>query len=241
MEIKILKRTNTPWDKLDVVSHLDYIAKNPFIPHPVKSVNLRNNIVFWNGIFKQPYVRFREGLMNIQARNLFNTGIKVVEKLDGNEDPDDSIIIPMDDDDWLAPNIKVLIEEVFLDEKIDAVIWNTVNFSTMTNQLSKKYDFILAPSYALRTRACTDDRIMWHNLFEGELDKITYCRLPDEILAYYIRHPASTYLLRNNLLDFSSLEVLNNIPPKLESTEWAWEYLEELNLLMKETFALKEL
>ena len=63
--------------------------------------DFRPKVEAWNSVFKMPYNIFRHRLKQIAQLNLSRVENALCTTMD--EIPNGSIVVPIDDDDWLSP------------------------------------------------------------------------------------------------------------------------------------------
>jgi hypothetical protein len=74
----------------------------------------------WNDTFDMPFHRFRRETRRIAERNL--SRVENAAVADWDEIPEGALVIPVDDDDWFAPNVARVLEES-LDPRRTGYFW----------------------------------------------------------------------------------------------------------------------
>lgn len=72
--------------------------------------SFRAKYEMWNGTFSMPYAAFRQRLKEIAAQNLARVADARVAPLD--DVPEGAWVVPIDDDDWLAPDLVAHVRDV---------------------------------------------------------------------------------------------------------------------------------
>lgn len=80
----------------------------------------RLKLVAWNAIFDMPYHVFRQRLKTIAQLNLAR--VEGVTRSELGSIPPGHVIVPVDDDDWLAPDLGVQLERA-LDPNAHGYLW----------------------------------------------------------------------------------------------------------------------
>lgn len=234
MNIFIFKRTNTLWNDLDSESHIQSIRVgiHPFTDEE-KTHAFIQNIKIWNSVLKMTYVQFRKQLSDIAKESIRSTGIPVVEHLRDLPD-ENALVIPMDDDDLLSPDILSHVERIPNIAHVKAVIWNSLSADFAKKEFRFKRDIITAPSYAVRANACSFDSILWHTQFENTYRNLEHVVLK-EYLSVYLRHPGSTYLLKNNLIDLNTYKA-DSFDVTFAPLSWSRPYVKKIKDLLTQVF-----
>lgn len=89
----------------------------------------------WDKIFHMPYIKYRNKICNIASKNLNNTGCLVIKGYEEfidwyNKDDEECIIVPIDDDDWISPNISTVSE--YFKENTNIVVWKNAVLHSLT-------------------------------------------------------------------------------------------------------------
>jgi hypothetical protein len=90
MKIYIWVRATADWS--------DEAAVNAQLPPA-----FAGKVALWNRTFSIPYHRFRHRLCEIAARN--HAAIAGAVRAGWDEIPDGALVVPVDDDDWFAPDL----------------------------------------------------------------------------------------------------------------------------------------
>lgn len=125
MKLVIWERTEINWQSIDMESFFEQGNK---IFKRYEAL-LRFSIPAWNSAFTLEYPQFRAGLQSIARDNRRDIS-GVDDIIRGESDfaqyiasaADDTIIVPVDDDDWFAPDLAKL-KVLFKDNHFRYVIW----------------------------------------------------------------------------------------------------------------------
>jgi hypothetical protein len=239
LQIFILNRTKVDWEILTPESHLAslVLGQHPFYQEDEFN-NFRNGVENWNLNLAISYPEFRRDLSRIHKKNISKTLIPTLNKIPENIDPKNVILIPMDDDDLLSPEIANFIERIFSSPEVDALTWNVLNYNLFMGKIESKVRQTTAVGYAVRLSSVSFESIMWHNIFDQEKLNLQTISISD-YLGCYVRHHGSTYLLKNRKVDFANLKI--DFPEKTtDIAPWCWSYLEEVEDLLIRTLRPKD-
>jgi hypothetical protein len=82
--------------------------------------NFKPQVDAWNDTFDIPFHRFRYEIRRIAELNL--SRVENVVVADWDEIPEGALVLPVDDDDWFAPNVACVLEESF-DPRMTGYFW----------------------------------------------------------------------------------------------------------------------
>lgn len=146
MECRILVRKTLPWHKIRDMDHFKSMCSFPQILPFVEE---------WNKVLNMPYWVFRSKVKEIANKSLRRTGIPVMTNLRRVGRKFNRIVIPIDDDDWLAPNIKDVLPNLFSDPKVRGVCWDNAVFRIIYKGVELGYypvqSCTMSCCYAVRT------------------------------------------------------------------------------------------
>jgi len=130
MKIKIFPRGSANWKRFESSDqYLEQFNKwhgingtrCPLIPDERDSFIC--NIKLWDEICRIPYTKFRAIIKKMARANWDRVGCDIHEG--GGNTPNDTVVIPCDDDDWLHPKTATIVKKIFEEhENIDIVQWD---------------------------------------------------------------------------------------------------------------------
>jgi len=83
--------------------------------------DFREKLELWNATFTIPYHRFRQRLKEIAQESLGRVAHAAVADL--GDVPEGAIVVPVDDDDWLAPDLAARLRDTY-DPAALGYVWN---------------------------------------------------------------------------------------------------------------------
>jgi hypothetical protein len=86
------------------------------------SPDLRSKVDLWNDTFNIRFHAFRHGVRKIAEQNVSRVENAVSAPWD--EIPDGSLVLPVDDDDWFAPNVANVLEAEY-DHRANGYYWSS--------------------------------------------------------------------------------------------------------------------
>jgi hypothetical protein len=109
----------------------------PYKPRKELQLFVANGLLdLWDRAFRMPYIDYRRRVCEVAADNLAATGCRVLrgyeEFIDWYATDEDALIVPVDDDDWLAPTLPELPRHLRDDARVlvwgDTVLHNITRF-----------------------------------------------------------------------------------------------------------------
>lgn len=178
----------------------------------------------WNKKFKTSYIDFRRQLNDLQIENLKDINFSYIVNQYEYIHSDNSIIAPMDDDDWFHPDIINTLKDI----KQSIVFWNFANYTngevTVKNPAKEHLLFTFeSNNYALHDP--DEDLLLDHTTANKRLKNVGFH--VDATLSIHNRSLASLSLLKliydkyeitgkNDLLDSYEIcrnpQILDDIP-----------------------------
>ena len=237
LKVYVQPRMTENWDDLDPISFLEDWNNIWAVmhPNPQEIINARENMWLWYQKRPHfPYIKFRAELKKIAQQTWTKANLECYD----NQDHEKSIIIPIDDDDWLAPNIKYELEKAFEEPEVICVLWDIYRYDSVFNNWSyaaiNKGEVVHSCAYALRKSFANDTLIASHMAFS---DFFKTCppkkyRIINKPLSVYNFHPAGICFHRwGSFYDFKNTEFKfpNNLSWGLEETKKLNELLCRLN------------
>jgi hypothetical protein len=213
----------------------------------------RPRVERWNEVFSMPFNRFRARVKSIAARNLEATGIP---RTAWDDIPAEALVLPVDDDDWFAPNIGDRLAAC-LDASSPGAYWLSAWLERPTSLSHNKAKMRMKFNPSLpRARLTTNNYALFKGLapreafvdhLEGSdwVDETLDCRgvrCIDEPLSLANRSIASQTSLRMGLSvptramlvwKHRRYRTLYRKRPK-PGLEWAAPYIDEMDALMRE-------
>jgi len=245
MKILILPRVTEDWDNLDTQEYYKKwndgrdgidtyqqhgaLAWNDWDKH---DFNLRFNLDLWNKKRKLPFVKYRAEIKRIARKTWKKANLEIARVVSGwppdyfGERSDDIILIPIDDDDWIAPTIKEELLQAFSDPKISLVIWDSWMLDTINNKWEYNVptinSMIWSCAYAVRSSMSNAEIEHNHMLMDQFKHTVPYIFL-HKPLSIYQAHPGSTCGMRIYPFEFKTKRIPH--PPDLS---WGHEEKEDL-------------
>ena len=250
MKILILPRKTEAWDDLDPQKYYERHSKDGLDVHQqhgvldwsewaLGDINFRFNMDLWNKKRKLPFVKYRAEIKRIARKTWKKANLEPADYVAGwppnnfENRSDDLILIPMDDDDWVAPTIKEELLQVFSDPKISIVIWDIWILDTMNN----KWEYhaanrgVMPCAYAVRSSMSNTEIEHSHYLVTGLLPTTPHVLLHKPLSVYQV-YPGSTMVMR--MYPFNAFRVKKiPHPPDLSWGHEEKEELYKLNLKIK--------
>jgi hypothetical protein len=148
MNVSIIVRSSPDYQKIRDKNCFRNQLSEPYKPKLELELLLNNNIFdVWNKFFSIDFFSYRKSIVEIAKDNLKNTDCKILKEYTEycrwyKYDTEDSILVPVDDDDWFSPQLKDIANH--FDDQTDVVVWPEVVFYSTTNHycnISKNYKF----------------------------------------------------------------------------------------------------
>lgn len=136
--IYICVRKTTDWD--DRATFLSQLSED-----------FRPKVEVWDATFTMPFHRFRSRIKEIAQLNLSEVRGARLAELD--DVPDGSVVVPIDDDDWLAPELVTVLENE-LEGNVTGYHWEKDILELPPRMVNKAARFVL---YTLLRRP----RVIW--------------------------------------------------------------------------------
>ena len=225
---------------------------HPYKPKVELNVFIANNILdLWKKSFAMSYIEYRKRLCEIARENIKSTGCEILHWYEEfirwySKDPEDAIIVPVDDDDFFFPDLQKL--ESYYKHNTSCTYWNN---STLHSITKFHYGFSDNPYFASNTFSIRksylktlDDKqarflVLLSHRHTSKFIKSNVpadCRLSlDEHFSMYNRHAASLHFIRNQIdkNDFNTelpkiakRDVVYAEPP--ENIIWSKPYVKKL-------------
>jgi len=214
----------------------------------------RPKVQTWNSTFSMPYHLFRNELKKIATHNLLAVADARISTLE--EIPSSAIVVPIDDDDWLAPDIARQLTSS-MDEDIDGCHWHRDFLELPAVGLEKykrfiKFDLLRRPrrpwscstnSYAFRYRDGLYSQLVSHvhasRYFDRNPERVKFV---DQHLSLMNRSIASQTSLNWEKPGISRRQLLRNYESCRDTYDrvrhqfpaWCWPYLDMMSHLMRE-------
>jgi hypothetical protein len=225
MECCIFLRKTIDWHKIKNMRQFSRICCFPEVLRKTK---------WWGDHFSIPYWSYRAGLKRIAEKSLKNTGLPILQE---REISDDMIVIPLDDDDWLRPDIWDFVKPSFSDPKVEMVFWDGVLLQTEQGRVDmgamSTKEYVESCCYAVRGRveeSFRDDHRLpdQHQKIKPEETAFHH----GDLLSAYVRHYASVRYIWNLWRKYPlcipyppQYKMPSPIPKRFS---WCEPYLEEL-------------
>ena len=223
MNVMLTERSfQQDWDSLTPETQIQGIRDTS----QYKWFELPKRIAEWNARFPDmPYLKFRKLLSEITARNLRATELRLLRKdFNKNSLHKDTYLIPVDDDDYLSPDIYQHLNVLRNKGKV-IIDWPCYVVYPVKHVGSKSsllwHDFV---SYATTSRR--QHIIDWHPGAKALAAKEPHERI-DQPLGIYNKHPAGWWQLEH-MKEWPERFEMHEFPHMPYSLKWAVPYLEEL-------------
>jgi len=153
----------------------------------------------WNNDFSVSYWDYRAKLKEIAKKSLQATGIPLLRKRELAD-----IIIPIDDDDWLHPEIGIIVTELFnrhIIPESQAVCWHNSRFAVNNGEV--KMDIvsgakdILSCGYAVRSSLPRKHWFDHSDMKDYRSKNWSLVHIHKKhLLSMYVRHQGAVWLLK---------------------------------------------
>lgn len=185
----------------------------PYKPKTELQIFIANNIMeLWDKSFKMNFLNYRHSLASISMNNYKATGCKILkgylEFLDWYESDEDGIVVPIDDDDYLSPDLANLVNE--FDDDSNVVVWphyvlhsvTRLHFGNTTGSRLHSNNWAVRKSY-LKT---LDDKQARQLVLLSHAHADTHFKnnnikrqVIDNVYSVYNRHAASLSFIRTKI------------------------------------------
>ena len=203
----IFRRTTHDWSGMKTID--DFIASNDANEPPFKKwiPRVARAIEIWNRISPISWFEFRHELKQIAEILYRDIGATIIHSI--SQLPEENYIcVPVDDDDWLAPNLFEVLEKNFSPEH-DVYLWANVragrNKLVMFNPgqevgghcLCHPCNSALSPYFV--NQFIDDPFCLEHGKIDAKLKNCAFNEklMPNEFLSVYVQSPASCSFLFN--------------------------------------------
>lgn len=244
MRFVIALRHTEDWLSLDWE---EYTYHHSSLSHnPNKREQYEKNMQWWKDLGLSLF-EYRHHLKKVAMSQWPLPWIEFEEALSLN-DPN-TILIPLDDDDIINPDISWL-EEVYNNGTIDAVTWNTWTYSVLNyrDRLIEEHkceprdqrafwnpsSVIPSNCYSIRSNMAADNQLRYHQLFSANKSICKY-HTPYNYGLRFI-HPASIWHIQNRSVAHGEyMHVLDDIPIPQE-LDWGREFIDSTTQLTRKVF-----
>jgi len=233
---KIVLRRTEDWTSLDKDTYFD--VYHPYIyPDKDCQARMRRNMDYWHTL-PINFFEYRQKVKECAIGNWHLPVISLEEALELN-DPD-TILIPMDDDDIVCPDIADRLYDLYQHDFIDSVSWDTWIYCPLAYEfrLNKakdipKNDSLVTPSncYSIRSSLATRLRILNHRYYSEQLE---FSKL--FIPAYWsvrFLHPAGMWIMQKLELEQTPVYPDITIPDELR---WAQGFLDGVRKITESAY-----
>ena len=171
----------------------------------------RQKVAMWNATFAMPYHAFRQRLKEIAAANLARVERAKIVALD--EVPAGALVVPVDDDDWFAPDLCQRLEQAF-EPGLSGYYWirNMLEApepkQTLKGWLRARQPLVLGPNARQGRHICGTNNYAVANdpgMHEVAKGHMAACRFFDENPARVKRLPLTLSLQNRNLSSRTAL------------------------------------
>jgi hypothetical protein len=231
MKCSIVVRKTLDWDQIktmdDFEEHCGFRQVLPYVE-------------IWNRVLNMPYWEYRSALKRIAQKSLRNTGLDIISP-DNIPEEKDHIIIPIDDDDWLSPEIKDIVPPLFEGSEVKMVHWSNAYYCITGHKVSmgcmSSVGTTLSCSYAVRS-IVPKEKWLFHTKVQKYRSNIELRN--KHLIRYYKKKNISMYIRHlGNVTSIRKLDLyINSLPLKLSSKkmsrsdEWCDPYSREIIKLM---------
>ena len=230
LKCSIVVRRSLRWKRIKTMPYFRKVCTfDPILPFVEK----------WNKALDIPYWDYRAEMKRIAQKTLRRTELHIIPPKPPLPRKWNHILIPIDDDDWLAPDIADAILPLFQDPKVEAVCWPNAWFRVIHNHAEYGYfnpkSFTHSCSYAVRSALHRKD---WfeHTYMERyrkekpSAIKYFYDRMP----SMYIRHFGAVGVMKGFDRFIDCFPLTCKMPEKI-SRPYAWSepYASELLQFIK--------
>jgi hypothetical protein len=149
-------------------------------------------VYMWNKTLNMPYWSYRAAVKRIAHKTLERTCIPVVDKNKVGSNKN-RVVIPVDDDDWLSPNIQDVLLPLFDAPERQVVCWNNGCVRAVHNGLEMSsipvQKCVMSCSYAVRA-SVPKAEWMEHTYVQRyrSFNRGSVFNYKDRLLSMYVRH-----------------------------------------------------
>ena len=221
MDIIIGLRKTEDWENLDEHQYLRaFHQKFSQVPRQERD-QFESNVVAWNKQLSQSYFGYRAELKKIANKSLLATQLPIMPIREAHEKAD--VVIPIDDDDILHPNLGQAVEQSFQGQ---IIIWNTPRY----NITFAKERFV--PHESRKCLVASNGYAVQAKTHFGDHSRITsYDFKIDQILALSIKHPACFLHNKTHKFRFNPQPIMRTDVP--QNLTWAIRYINAVYELTK--------
>lgn len=256
MRVVIVVRSSPNYDALTAETFKGQLRTTRFVPNTeVKTLADHDVLSMWNKCFSMSFLQYRKGLAGIARQTIDATGCEVV-RAEGEFTrwwptlAEDVILVPVDDDDWFAPNLNEIDAE--FDGNTTLLTWNKTtykNYNTAKVYVGKQFR-MASNNWAVRSswlKEKTDERATvfmlgshaHSELYVRENMDPSVIKTVDKCWSVYNRHCASLAFLRalcdDGTIDAKLREIAARQPSSLELPDnlkpWAEPYVKQIERL----------
>jgi len=241
MKIFRVQRQTEDWSKLDFEKFWNRSRKNIFLEYTKNKERarlLKQNMELWERL-SIDYFQFRQHLKEVANRHMkFMNTISISDTWDNMMEGScsDVILVPMDDDDILHPNIMPVLHDKFQNPQVKALEWKTWTYDS----LRAKERFYVEPDptpsncYAIRGN-CAKGLLVTHVVFA--YSNIEREKLEDKLALRYV-HRASTHFMQRERINPNQRLQKTDVIPELQ---WASGIIEEWRSYMSSMISARKL
>jgi hypothetical protein len=213
----------------------------------------RRKFEMWNATFALPYHVFRQRLWAMTERSLRSVEGAVISDLA--RVPPGDIVVPIDDDDWFAPDLAIRIRQ-HLRPDATGIVWGPATLEHLTPRMQLRRWLIRARRGRWRKYTCSSNNYAVRHrgdLTEVVLDHLHASRYVESHPAEFVRIPSILAVQNRSLasqtalrlgrpeIDRADLVMLFEAHRAIyqgwrpsEGLEWAVPYVSGMNDLMSE-------